>query len=431
MSAVRAAAIFWLLAVACGAVWADDLDLFDPLASERTILVGFKDSEIGRTVQSGSTTDAYRHRGRYRDSAWSRRIADTIAEQYRLQELTAWPITELGIHCVVYRIAPDDSPDAVLTRLTSDARFDLVQKMHVYKTRAVNYSDPYFRLQNGIKAIGIDKIHAITTGRNIKVGIVDTGIDLEHPDLVGQIVANENFVKNISADFSTDRHGTAVAGVIAARMNNGTGIVGIAPNASLVALKACWPTSEDQEESTCNTLSLALAINTAIRLGVDVINMSLSGPNDPLLTGLLRRAAKKNIVLVAADPGPAAGDDERFPASLADVIGVQSQPERLAAAPSIRDVATMAPGEAILTTVPHGGYDFVSGSSLAAAHVSGIVALLLQLKPDLSAGKTRAILNKAQLTGGRAKRTALGVNANSAVSELCQMIKCANFNLSN
>ncbi len=402
-----------------------DNALFDQNGSDRIVLVGFKDHSIDRVIQTVSTTDSYRKRGDYRSSAWSQRIADDIADQYKLDQLSDWPITELGIHCVIYQVPLIYSVDTIISRLKSDHRFELVQKMHTYKTRGHSYSDPYFNLQNGIKAMNIEKIHAITTGKNIKVGIIDTGIDIDHPDLEGQIIQNDNFVKSLSAEFSADRHGTAVAGVIAARMNNGAGIVGIAPDADLIALKACWPTSEDQMEATCNTFSLALAINAAIKMRVDVLNMSLSGPEDPLLKVLLKKAFEKNIILVAADPGDSYGESNRFPALMDEVLGVQSQREKLMELPFDLNGTMVAPGNTILTTVPDASYDFVSGSSIAAAHVSGVVALLLQLKPNLTIEQIRAFLSHADLPNQVSQHSGLGINPYTAVSELCQAVQCS------
>ena len=129
----------------------------------------------------------------------------------------------------------------------------------------------------------------------------------------------------VSSGFSGDKHGTAIAGVIAARANNGMGIVGIAPGAKLIALKACWPTPSGSIEAVCNSFTLALAINTAIKMGVDILNLSLTGPEDPLISKLLKIATGRGIVVVAADPGTSSPTAHRFPALMEDVIAVQTR----------------------------------------------------------------------------------------------------------
>ena len=367
--------------------------LFGAVDPERVILVTFKDKHINR-VEKAIPNHSYQRRGPYRASTWSKRVGMGIAEDYALQQLSEWPITELGVHCIVFRVPKTQVVLEVLEKMAHDERFDIVQKMYHYQTMvSTEYSDPYFKLQSAIHPMRISDIHAKTTGRDIVVAVVDTGIDLDHPDLDGQILKNKNFAAEISASFSDDKHGTAIAGVIAARANNGRGIVGIAPDSKLIALKACWPTETASIKAICNSFTLALAINTAIELGVDILNMSLTGPSDPLLRRLIETAGRRGIIVVAADPG-ISSSMHRFPASMKSVIAVQTQGQNLDQTGSF-DLFT-APGTDILTTQPHGTYDFVSGSSLATAHVSGIIALFLEMAPDLSIIQIQKLLTSVE-----------------------------------
>jgi subtilisin family serine protease len=91
----------------------------------------------------------------------------------------------------------------------------------------------------------ISLAHGWATGKAVTIGMIDTGVDLEHPDLACQVSKKQNFAKDISTSFSTDMHGTAVAGVMVSRKDNAKGIIGVAPNANLVAIKACWPDKKD------------------------------------------------------------------------------------------------------------------------------------------------------------------------------------------
>jgi subtilisin family serine protease len=327
-------------------------------------------------------------------------------------------MTEVGVHCVVYQLAAEASMSNALERLSKDDRVDIVQNMNVFKTKAHYDNDPYFKLQTNLQQMQIGLAHGRATGRDITIGMIDTGVDLEHPDLVGQISKNQNFAKDISASFSTDIHGTAVAGVMVAKRDNAKGIIGVAPNAKLVALKACWPDTKDAIEAVCNSFTLALAVNTAIKVGVDVLNMSLTGPQDPLLTILLNKAMAKGIIVVAADTG-SVGD---FPASLKDVISVQSIKQPVAGSTSLVE-SISAPGDKILTTLPHGTYDFISGSSIAAAEVSGVVALLLEINPSLTLAEVHTILQKSKITSKDGM--VAGVNANDAVNTLCETTSCS------
>jgi len=401
--------------------------LFNQENSNRILLLGFKDQHINR-VQSASISSSYRRRGSYQSSAWSQRTTTQIGSEYNLQKLSEWPMTEVGIHCAVYLVPSGLSLEKTIDRLAKDKRIDIVQKIHQFQTKAHNYNDPYYKLQSNMHAMQIGQAHGIATGRNVTIAMIDTGVDITHPDLNGQIGFNKNFASGISSSFSTDMHGTAIAGILVARTNNETGVIGVAPNAKLIALKACWPNHTASFDATCNSFTLALAVNTAIKLGVDILNMSLSGPQDPLLEILLNKAVEKGMIVVAADPDPGSSkDSERFPASLKNVISVQTL-RMFDSNKKSQNQSINAPGENILTTLPHGTYDFISGSSISAAHVSGIVALMLELKPGLTLDESRKILQGSILaTCSATDKGGLtyGINANLAVLEICDKIMCS------
>lgn len=397
--------------------------LFNQANANRILLLGFKDQHINR-VQSASISSSYRRRGSYQSSAWSQRTTTQIGSEYNLQKLSEWPMTEVGIHCAVYLVPSGLSLEKTIDRLAKDKRIDIVQKIHQFQTKAHNYNDPYYKLQSNMHAMQIGQAHGIATGRNVTIAMIDTGVDITHPDLNGQIGFNKNFASGVSSSFSTDMHGTAIAGILVARTNNETGIIGIAPDARLIVLKACWPNKTNSFDAICNSFTLALAVNSAIKSGAKILNMSLSGPQDPLLELLLKKATEKGMIVIASDPG-STKNSERFPASLENVIPVQtirnSNSKNLNQNQSIN-----APGEHILTTLPHGSYEFVSGSSISAAQVSGIVALLLELKPDLTLSETKKILQKSVLATCNAPKKGLtfAINANTAILDLCNEVAC-------
>ncbi|WP_374089307.1 S8 family serine peptidase [Methylomicrobium lacus] len=401
---------------------------FSPAEAERMILVGFADQSIERT-SAPMPLSGYRRRGDYQSSTWSRRTSAQIAEDYHLQKLEEWPMTEVGVQCVVYKVLSAGPIADTLARMAKDSRIKIVQKMHWFQTQGRHeYNDPYFKLQSNLHTMQLDRVHDLATGRNVTIGMIDTGVDAEHPDLSGQISRQENFASIVSPEFAGDIHGTAVAGVMIARKDNGVGIAGIAPDASLVALKACWPAKADAMAAVCNSYTLALAVNTAIKAGVDILNMSLTGPKDPLLELLLNKAIEQGIIVVAADAGEQAQDN--FPATLNQVIPVQTL-SRTKDTVDNPDGRVEASAENVLTTLPHGAYDFISGSSIAAAEVSGIVALLLELKPGLSPQNIKSLLLKSQqelslqLTDADQTRGFSGINANHAVASLCKNENCA------
>lgn len=380
--------------------------------AERLLLVGFPDQSMNRS--QGGAPSAYRHRGGYQTTSWSKRISDEIADDYSIQKLAEWPMTEIGVHCIVYLVPTDKSVPEVVEKLSQNSNVSIVQNMHLYNTQANTHDDPYLKLQSNLRDMQIDEAQNIATGKNVSIAVIDTGVDFSHPDLIDQVSSHENFSSSISTGFENDQHGTAIAGIMVAKQNNKTGIMGIAPDAKVIAYKACWPTKENSMEATCNSFTLSLAVNTAIKSGAKILNMSLGGPKDAFLEELLKKAQEKGMIVVAADEG-ADKMDIRFPASLPGVIGVQS------AKPNASANGISAPGVKILTTLPHGTYDFISGSSIATAEVSGVIALLMQIKPDITFAEAKSILEKSSGSNGSFS----GINASAAVSNLCKTSHCS------
>ena len=119
-----------------------------------------------------------------------------------------------------------------------------------------------------------------------------------HPDLAGQLALRLSFVSG--RPDAAEQHGTSVAGIIAAKANNGIGIAGIAPGARILALRACWQESAAISSTVCDSFSLAKALYFAIHEKIDVINLSLSGPDDRLLRELLKVALSRDLAVVTA-----------------------------------------------------------------------------------------------------------------------------------
>lgn len=113
--------------------------LLDQQEADHILLVGFEDRHINR-IQNMSSS--YRRRGgNYKSSTWSKRITTQIEKQYNLQKLTEWPMTEVGIHCAVYLVPAGKSVEKAITQLAQDKRVQVVQRMHIFKTKTVNYNE--------------------------------------------------------------------------------------------------------------------------------------------------------------------------------------------------------------------------------------------------------------------------------------------------
>jgi subtilisin family serine protease len=163
-----------------------------------------------------------------------------------------------------------------------------------------------------------------------------------------------------------------------------------------LAYRACWPVASGG--ARCDSFSLAQALGAAIANGSDIINLSLGGPADPLLQRLLEHAMQQGTLVVGA--APTAAGENGFPSGVAGVLNVVSSDEPGVTRNvnvGIRPSATIinqshvlsAPGRDILSLAPGGGYAYVSGSSVAAAHVTGALAVLRALQPSLNAQTAR------------------------------------------
>lgn len=327
-------------------------------------------------------------------SIWARNTAE-IAQRYGLTLVNAWTMASLGEQCVVFEVPRGRSARDVVHFLSSDPRVSIAQTVETFRTQG---GDPYAQLQHGSTTLRLDQAHRWATGKGVKIAVVDTGVDFDHPDLRDRVKKAQSFVDRGERSFTSDFHGTAVAGLIAATANNDVGIAGVAPQAEIYALKACWEQPPGAHQAVCNSYTLAKAVDFAILQGAQVLNFSLAGPSDPLLGKLIGHALAKGIVVVAADGGTPAQD---FPASYKGVIGVTgsddlNDPPTVPAGSSRATLA--APGVDILTTMPHGTYDLFSGSSAAAAEVSGVAALLLEKNPKLTPSQLAEVLHKTAHT---------------------------------
>jgi hypothetical protein len=297
------------------------------------------------------------------------RIAERIAHAYGLTPDEGWPMPLVGLDCFVMSVPAGRSPADVAATISKDRRVAWSQPLQTFHAESASPpNDPMFRLQPAAAAWRLADLHAVSTGRNVRIAVVDSGVDARHPDLRGQIETQQDFAPGHPG--GPEQHGTAVAGVIAAIEDNGVGIAGVAPDARILALRACWQQA-GQAGTVCDSLSLARALQYAIEHDAEVINLSLSGPQDPLLSRLIDVALGRGATVVAAmDPAVAQGG---FPASHAGVVAVASAPGQ---------GGLVAPGRDVPTTEPGGAWELVNGSSFAAAHVSGLAALWRQKAPS-------------------------------------------------
>ncbi len=401
------------------------------LDPERFVVITVRNEPQPAIATPGSTPRGYAAAGVYGVSATARAITRSLEHDYRLQEVSAWPIESLRVNCLVMRLPDLTARSTLIARLARDSRVESVEPLNQFTTEAVPGANggpdvlparsdkgPYLPLQLNLKELEVPQAHRLSEGAAVRIAIIDTGVDYLHPDLRGRIIARTDFV-NGDGDFTSDRHGTQVAGVIAATAEGGVGALGVAPRSQLISLKACWPLPRNAAEAACNSFTLAQALQAAITARADIVNLSLAGPPDPLLERLIRYGMQHGIIYVGAVPPPGRDLAESFPVYIPGVLGVQCA----------EDVATssrhlLAPGHGILTLAPGGHYDFASGSSLATAEVTGIVALLLADGRRLPQARVEQILTRSSRQLNTPAGVVTSVDACAALADALSLAGC-------
>jgi thermitase len=239
----------------------------------------------------------------------------------------------------------------------------------------------------------------------VRVGVVDTGIDKTHPELASKVKACAQSILNIglmqNGQCNDDHgHGTHTAGTIAALTNNGVGVAGVAPNAELAICKAL------NAAGSGFTTDIVKCINWLRTTGgARIISMSIGGGTTTTFNNELSAAYAAGVLLIAA-----AGNDGdatmNYPAAHPDVVSVaatDSNDARASFSNCNADVEIAAPGVNILSTAPGGGYQTMSGTSMATPHVSGVAAVVMKQK-NLTAAQTRALLTSTADDLGAAGR---------------------------
>jgi subtilisin family serine protease len=375
---------------------------------ERYVVAGVDNREAAPAGHAASSPRGYDGLTMYGPSPRARSLLRGLERDFALREVVAWPIAPLHMHCAVLELPEHSDRAMVLAALSRDPRVRIAQPLQTFTTQTQVYDDPYVGLQRGFQALDVADAHALSRGDGVHIAIIDTGVDTRHPDLRGAIDHTENFVDSDAEQFRRDRHGTELAGIIAAVANNHQGIVGIAPGARLAAFKACWQVQADGDAARCNSFTLARALTAALDAHVDVVNLSLAGPEDPLLRELIAEGQRRGIIFVGAAPAAAAGGGQLMDQD--GVIAVASRGPQGAYGSPVH-----APGVDILTLLPGGRYDFASGTSLATAHVTGTVALLLARHPRLAATAVYRLLRDSTVTPAGESRVGDPVTADDSI----------------
>jgi subtilisin family serine protease len=334
-------------------------------------------------------------------------------------------LPQVGVRAMRCRLAARRPVQDAVASARTDARTVNAQANYIYrpsqgknqgsslgqKTSSPSTSD----LQYALAKLDLGDVHLLSTGRGAKIAIIDTGIDASHPDFDG--AAFESFDALGGAKPEPGTHGTAVAGIIAAR---GT-MRGVAPAATLMSIRA-FPSDKSKEPQMTTSFVLLKAMDWSLAHGARVINLSLAGPRDPLMEKAVAAAAAKGVIMIAAAGNNGDKAPPAFPAAYADVIAVtaiDARDQLYTRANHGAYIAVAAPGVDVLALARGKGHDLQSGTSFAAAHVSGIVALMLERDASLGAAAVRrALVESAVDLGEPGRDDAFGAGRASAAAAL-------------
>jgi subtilisin family serine protease len=239
--------------------------------------------------------------------------------------------------------------------------------------------------QYALAKLRLPQAHTLAKGEKVLVAVIDSGVDANHPELEGMIA--ESF-DAIGSGEKAHSHGTAVAGAIVAHAR----LLGVAPQARILAVQAFGPKEQTAEATT---YSISKGIDWAMSRGARVINMSFTGPRDPSIEQRMAHAHQQGVVLIAAAGNAGPSSAPLYPAAYPKVIAVtatDADDKLFTGANQGRHITVAAPGVDILLPAPERGYQVTTGTSFAAAEVSGIVALMLERRPDLGHDRVRKAL---------------------------------------
>ncbi len=321
--------------------------------------------------------------------------ADDVGLLRLYGEIDASVVAKLAeIGAIVLKV-PTGTLTAAGTHLAQSGLIETVQKNYLLEA-AVVPDDPLFSSQPHLTAIGAPEAWDISTGaENVRIAIIDSGVDMDHPDLAGKIVDRWNVFDQTDDVGDVTGHGTQVAGAAAAWTNNATGVAGVSWDSPLIIVRAT------DAQGRASTRHLAAGILWAASRGATAINVSFA----PLWADRIVRAASQEafargslVVISAGNTGLETRGSGFAEALFVGATGSAGQ----AAAFSDRGpfIDLSAPGVGIRTTAAGGGYTIANGTSLSAPITAGVVALMAAVNPALRPVSLQAALLAATIDRG-------------------------------
>ena len=305
------------------------------------------------------------------DSEHSDEAANAVLKKYKLRAKRADNLDSIKTTMITAATNGQDPEDLVKKIRKTEKEVD-ASTSNFFKT--ANLSTPRTSTYP-LGMTGVPSVRERTTGKGIVIGMIDTPVDLDYGDtLLSPLIERVDLVP--AGNEQNRLHGTEVAGIMVSKNSR----IGIAPDAKLVAISAFSTNPNNPDERHSNSGLVARALELAIKQNVDVLNLSFAGGSDPIVDKLVAEAVSRGIVVVASAGNNGPNAQPAYPAAIPGVIAVtavDSQEGLFGQANRGDYIDLAAPGVGILTTAPRGAFQLSSGTSLATAHVSGVIALLL------------------------------------------------------
>jgi hypothetical protein len=322
------------------------------------------------------------------DGSLSDTQADELARRHGLARLQSQNFPLVGGTIGLFRITDRRTVETVSRELATDASVRSVQLnfRHVLQDQkaALTEGDP---AQYALLKLRLPQAHTLAHGVNVTIAVIDSGIDVKHPELANAIADSFDALGSKEGPHA---HGTGIAGAIVSHAR----LMGSAPAARILAIRA-FGVAPNGAESTSFVILKALDYAAAHR--AQIVNMSFAGPKDAVIERAIAAAAARGIVLVAAAGNAGPKSPPLYPAANPNVIAVSAtdaQDRLFAASNRGGHIAISAPGVDIFLPAPDEKYQMTSGTSFSAAYVSGLAALMLERNPSLKPDEVRAILMK-------------------------------------
>jgi hypothetical protein len=314
--------------------------------------------------------------------------ADELARRHRLAHLRSQNFPLIGGTIGLFRITDRRTIEVASREFATEASVRSVQPNFRYVVQeqkaALTEGDP---AQYANAKLRLPQAHTLAHGANVTIAVIDSGIDVKHPELANAIADNFDA---LGSKEGPHVHGTGIAGAIVSHAR----LMGSAPEARILAIRA-FGAAPNGAESTSYVILKGL--DHAAAHGAQIVNMSFAGPKDGLIERAIAATVAKGIVMVAAAGNAGPKSPPLYPAANANVIAVtatDAQDRLFAASNRGSHIAISAPGVDIFLPAPDEKYQMTSGTSFSAAYVSGLAALMLERNPALKPGEVRAILMK-------------------------------------